>query len=63
MVQRPYTLADIPQDLTGSTGQVFSADVHGLKGMKSRKRQEIAVAINRQGINIFNVGNLCADTL
>ena len=63
MMQRPYILADIPQDLTGSIGRVLTANVYGLRGSSFRKRPEIAIAIDRQVINIYNVGTLCTDIL
>ena len=50
-----HTLADIPQDLTGSAGQIFAADVHTFTASRKRKRSEIVTAIDHQGLNIYDV--------
>ncbi|CAD6567307.1 MAG: hypothetical protein ASARMPREDX12_000198 [Alectoria sarmentosa] len=55
MIPNPYLLAEIPQDLNGLLGNVLAADVYAIVGSKKRKRSELAIAIDRQGINIFDV--------
>ena len=55
MIQKPYLLAYIPHDLTGLPENVFAADVLAVAGSKKRKRSELALAIDRQGINIYDV--------
>lgn len=55
MIQTPYALAEIPQDITGTSGQVHAADVYTIAGSKKRKRSEITLAIDRQGVNIYDV--------
>lgn len=50
-----YTLADIPHDHTGSSGRLLVGDVNAITGSKKRKRSEIAVAVNHQGVNIYDV--------
>ena len=55
MIQKPYVLADIPHDITGSPGNILAADVFAVAGSKKRKRSELAIAIDRQGINIYDV--------
>lgn len=55
MIPKPYLLAEIPQDLTGLPGNVLAADVYAVVGSKKRKRSELALAIDRQGINIYDV--------
>lgn len=54
MIERSYTLADIPPDLTG-LGRIRTADVYAVAGTTRRKRSEIAVAIDFQSINIYDV--------
>ena len=54
MIQKPYLLADIPQDLLGA-GNIRAADVLAVAGIKKRKRSELALAVDRQGINIYDV--------
>ena len=56
MMVKPYLLADIQQDLTGLPGNVLAADVLAVAGSKKRKRSELVLAIDRQGINIYDVG-------
>ena len=58
MIQKPYVLADIPHDITGSPGSILAADVLAITGSKKRKRPELAIAIDRQGISIYDV-SLC----
>ena len=55
MIQKPYVLADIPQDITGLPGNILAADVFAVAGSKKRKRSELALAIDRHGINIYDV--------
>jgi len=55
MIRKPHTLAEIPQDITGSSGKILAADVHAVAGSKKRKRSELALAIDREGVNIYDV--------
>ncbi|KAM0805063.1 hypothetical protein BDR22DRAFT_926324 [Usnea florida] len=55
MIQKPYVLADIQQDLTGLPRSIYSTDVFAITGSKKRKRSELALAIDRQGIDIYDV--------
>jgi hypothetical protein len=55
MIQNPYTLAEISRDISGSSGKILSADVHAVAGSKKRKRTELVLAIDREGVNIYDV--------
>lgn len=55
VIEEPQTLAEIPQDLTGSLGRTLASDVCVIAGQQKRKGYEIALAIDRQGINIYDV--------
>ena len=55
MIQKPYAMAEIPQDLTGTPGQIHASDVYAISGSKKRKRSELALAIDRQSVNIYDV--------
>ena len=55
MIQKPYVLADIPHDITGSPGSIHAAEVFAVAGPKKRKRSELAIAVDRQGVNIYDV--------
>ncbi|KAF6222343.1 hypothetical protein HO133_001429 [Letharia lupina] len=54
MIQKPYLLADIQQDLNGLPN-ILATDVLAVAGSKKRKRSELALAIDRQGINIYDI--------
>lgn len=55
MIQTPYTLAEISRDITGAPVNILAADVYTIAGPKKRKRTELALAIDRQGVNIYDV--------
>ena len=55
MIQEPYVLADLQQDITGLPRNVYSSDVFAIAGSKKRKRSELALAIDSQGIDIYDV--------
>ncbi|KAK4695805.1 hypothetical protein P7C71_g2011, partial [Lecanoromycetidae sp. Uapishka_2] len=54
MIQKPYTVAEISRDITGASGNILSADVHTVVGSKKRKRTELALAIDHEGVNIYD---------
>lgn len=55
MIQAPYTLAKLPLPLHASQGKTLAADVYTVAGSKKRKRSELAVAVDYEGINIYDV--------
>lgn len=55
MAGMSYTLAEIPHDPTGSSGRILVGDVNAVADSKKRKRSEIAVAVDHQGVNIYDV--------
>lgn len=55
MTEQAYTFADIPHDLTSSSGRIRVVDINSITGSKKRKRAEIAVAIDHQAVNIYDV--------
>ncbi len=54
-IEEPQTLAEIPRDLTGSLGSILASNVCAVAGQQKKKRHEVALAIDRQGVNIYNV--------
>lgn len=54
MIQSLYTLADLPPSLTDS-GKILTADVHTVAGPSKKKRSELAVAIDSESVNLYNV--------
>lgn len=59
MIQKPYLLAEVQQDLTGLHGNVLASDVVAVAGSRKRKRSELALAVDRQGIKVYDV-SLCS---
>lgn len=55
MLGEPYLFADVPVDFEGTQPQVHAGDVFAVSDSSKRKLPEIACAIDRQGINIYNV--------
>ena len=55
MISKPQLLAEVQRDLTGLPRNIHTADVLAVAGSKKRKRSELALAIDRQGVNIYDV--------
>ena len=53
--EEPRSIAEIPRDLTGSSGRTQASNVYAISGQQKKKRSEFALAIDRQGVNIYNV--------
>ena len=55
-LQNPYTVAPLPQPINRSEGRYVVGDVYGgTPGSKKRKRAELAVGIDGEGVNIYDV--------
>lgn len=59
-LQPPSVLAQLPRPLQSLTGRTQIGDVFSLAESKKRKRYEVAVAIDGEAVNIYNVGILSA---
>ncbi len=55
MPQESQILAEIPNDLIGTSGKILTSDVYSIVGPQKKKRSEIALASDRQGVNIYDV--------
>ena len=56
-LKSPYVVASLPRPINQSTGQYVVGDVHGgLPGSRKRKRAELAVGIDGEGVNLYDVG-------
>lgn len=53
----PYTIATLPRPLDAEYGQVQSLPVYSLRSSRKRKRHEVAVGIDGEGVNIYDVQN------
>ncbi|KAH8705293.1 hypothetical protein BGW36DRAFT_285663 [Talaromyces proteolyticus] len=51
----PSVLAQLPRPLQVSTGKTQVGEVFSLADSKKRKRYEVAVAVDGEGLNIYNV--------
>ncbi|KAJ5525309.1 hypothetical protein N7494_011959 [Penicillium frequentans] len=54
-LQSPSVLAQLPRPLHASSGKTRIGDVYSLADAKKRKRYEVAVAVDGEAINIYNV--------
>jgi hypothetical protein len=54
-LQSPSVLAQLPRPLHASTGKTWIGDVFSLADAKKRKRYEVAVAVDGEAVNIYNV--------
>ena len=54
-IEAPYTIASLPNPLDAKNGQIQASPIYGVKGSKKRKRPEVAVGIDGEGLNIYNV--------
>jgi hypothetical protein len=58
-VQKPYVVASLPQPIDTSGNPYTAAEVYGAApGAKKRKRSELAVGINGEGVNIYDVSTI-----
>jgi hypothetical protein len=54
-LQSPSVLAQLPRPLHAATGKTRIGDVNSLADAKKRKRYELAVAVDGEAVNIYNV--------
>lgn len=55
-IQKPYVLAALPRPLDPTTGRYVVSEVYGCApGSRKRKRHELAVGIDGEAVNIYNV--------
>lgn len=55
MIQKPYTLVELPKNPIAPNGRTFASDIYALVGSKKRKRSELAIALDNESINIYDV--------
>lgn len=49
------TFALLPKSLEGDRSKIYTADVNAVVGSRKRKRSEIAVAVDNEGVNLYDV--------
>lgn len=50
-----YKVAEFPESLATPNGNILAAAVYGLSHCKKRKRSELAVALDSESVNIYDV--------
>ncbi|KAI8932040.1 hypothetical protein NX059_010933 [Plenodomus lindquistii] len=53
----PFTLATLPKPVASSHGRVHAASVCSISGIKKRKRTEIAIGLDGEGVSIYSLQN------
>ena len=54
-MEAPYATATLAKPLDSAHGRTWIAPVHGIREGKKRKRHEVAVGVDGEGVNIYNV--------
>ncbi|KAI9051544.1 hypothetical protein LZ554_004590 [Drepanopeziza brunnea f. sp. 'monogermtubi'] len=58
LLQKPYVVATLPQPIDHAKGQYVVAEIYGgAPGAKMRKRSELAVGIDGEGINLYDISS------
>lgn len=50
-----YRVAEFPEGLATSDGNILVATVHGYLNSRKRKRSELAVALDCESVNLYDV--------
>lgn len=60
-LQKPYAIATLPQSIDQSKEQYVVGEVYGgVPGSRKRKRPELAVGVDGEGVNLYDVRNDCS---
>jgi hypothetical protein len=51
----PFTLATLSRPASTTNGRIYAAGVCSISGIKKRKRTEIAVGLDGEGVSIYSV--------
>jgi hypothetical protein len=58
-LQKPFVIASLPRPIGNSNGRYMVGDVYGgAPGLKKRKRSELVVGVDGEGVNLYDVRNL-----
>jgi hypothetical protein len=58
----PFTLATLSRPIGSTNGRAHAASVCSINGIKKRKRTEVAIGLDGEGISIYSVcapANFC----
>jgi hypothetical protein len=50
-----YKIADFPDSLATPNGSILVTAVYGYVNCRKRKRSELAVALDNEGVNLYDV--------
>ncbi|KNG52774.1 hypothetical protein DDE82_006590 [Stemphylium lycopersici] len=53
----PFTLASLSKPISSTNGQVHAAGICSVSGIKKRKRTEIAVGVDGEGVSLYSLQN------
>jgi hypothetical protein len=54
-IDEPYVIASLPKPFDAQHGRIQTGQVHSLNASRKRKRHEVAVGVDGEGVNIYNV--------
>ncbi|KHJ31279.1 hypothetical protein EV44_g2212 [Erysiphe necator] len=55
-LQKPYVISSLPQSISSFEDTYLASEVYGwTPGQKKRKRSELAVGINGEGVNLYDI--------
>jgi hypothetical protein len=55
-IQQPVVITALPRPVIQSTGGYMISDVYGgVEGQRKKKRAELAIGIDGEGVSIYNV--------
>jgi hypothetical protein len=59
-IEKPTVVATLPRPIDHSTGRYVVSEVHGgTPGSRKRKRSELVVGVDGEGLNIYDVRVHC----
>ncbi|KAI7088272.1 hypothetical protein KC356_g3454 [Hortaea werneckii] len=54
-MEAPFAIASLPKPLDAEKGKVRAAPVFGIRESRKRKRHEVAVGVDGESVNIYNI--------
>jgi hypothetical protein len=62
-IEKPTVVATLPRPVDHATGRYLVSEVHGgVPGSRKRKRAELVVGIDGEGVNLYDVSEAPAET-
>jgi hypothetical protein len=55
LVEAPHAITTLPKPLDSENGCIHTAPVFSIRQSKKRKRHELAVGVDGESVNIYNV--------